>query len=874
MLFAACAACAACGDNDSDPSPPPPDPPAANVKPDFLKGEIQRESYDGSSDDLLTAGLGKTGLAGAAPAIADAANPTAAELRRQAIYNNYRALVDMTANGGYGTLYGPNVDATGAVGTGEGKIAGEEYLAYADDGTGKLNVTLMVQIPSAFDPQRPCIVSATSSGSRGVYGAISTAGEWGLKHGCAVAYTDKGTGNGGHDLATNTVAGKNGVRGGASALGTSSMFTAAGSDAERATYNTSFPNRWAYKHAHSQQNPEQDWGLNTIQAVRFAFYQLNEKYGPLDDDGVRRVTITRESTTVIASSVSNGGGAAIAAVEQDTENWIDGLAVAEPQVQLDAPAGVTIRRGATAVAAHSKKLFDYFTIANLYQPCAAHAAAAGSVGLAFVSLPIATNRCAALAAQGLITGATLEERSVDALAKLHAAGWEADSDPFQATHYALATLAVTYSYAAAYSRAGVRLQLRRGAGRGRAGAAGRRRGGSAVRHRQRRAADQRHQSPQQQLHWRHRPRRRIDHPGDRAGRLQRHRRGLPARVAHRQHGARGGAARRHRAGEAHRRSARQAGDHRPRPLRHADPGEPHLAPVLRAQPARRCQQQARLLRGDQRAALRCLPRQRRARRLRHAAGAAAPLLHPGDGSGLRQPDEQRAAAALAGGAHHAARRYPGRRSGDHRRQRAGDHRHAGGGQRDHLRRQRADDSGLEPRGPDGLAGGGGAVALEHRVFGLALSHYCVINRARIPDRFRSVARLCPRWDRALQLLQRAVANGVPPGLVLADQAYGSSKDFRKAIREMGLPDEEAVGAPSDAALAYRRWKTSRSRSRPERHFADSFATMRLAIARALARWLPRCPTCPRVPSTRHIPTNKCDAVVLPKADWQPPRIHR
>src|ERR1700723_3737346 len=32
----------------------------------------------------------------------------------------------------------------------------------------------------------------------------------------------------------------------------------------------------------------------------------------------------------------------------------------------------------------------------------------------------------------------------------------------------------------------------------------------------------------------------------------------------------------------------------------------------------------------------------------------------------------------------------------------------------------------------------------------------------------------------------------------------------------------------------------RTRSRPERHFADSFTTIRLAIARALALWLPRC----------------------------------
>ena len=35
----------------------------------------------------------------------------------------------------------------------------------------------------------------------------------------------------------------------------------------------------------------------------------------------------------------------------------------------------------------------------------------------------------------------------------------------------------------------------------------------------------------------------------------------------------------------------------------------------------------------------------------------------------------------------------------------------------------------------------------------------------------------------------------------------------------------------------------RTRSRPERHFADSFTTIRLAIARALALWLPRCPLC-------------------------------
>ena len=62
--------------------------------------------YDGVTNDLLTAGLGKTGLGSAvAPGFADALHPTAEELRRLAIYNNYRALIDPTAGGGYGTLY-------------------------------------------------------------------------------------------------------------------------------------------------------------------------------------------------------------------------------------------------------------------------------------------------------------------------------------------------------------------------------------------------------------------------------------------------------------------------------------------------------------------------------------------------------------------------------------------------------------------------------------------------------------------------------------------------------------------------------------------------------------------------------------------------
>ncbi|HEX9573023.1 MAG TPA: 3-hydroxybutyrate oligomer hydrolase family protein, partial [Myxococcales bacterium] len=137
-----------------------------NTRPAFVKGAIVTTAYDGTSDDLLTGGLGKSGLAFAAPApgFVNGASPTAAELRRLAIYQNYRALVDTTATGGYGVLYGPNIDTQGGNTLGEGKIAGDETLAFDDDGTGQVNATMMVQVPASFDVSNACIVTGISSG--------------------------------------------------------------------------------------------------------------------------------------------------------------------------------------------------------------------------------------------------------------------------------------------------------------------------------------------------------------------------------------------------------------------------------------------------------------------------------------------------------------------------------------------------------------------------------------------------------------------------------------------------------------------------------------------------------------------------------------
>jgi len=448
LALAAPAFLSACWDNNDD------EP--LNAKPSYI-GTLTTTTYDGNTDDLLTAGLGKDGLAAAAPGYANAAAPTAAELRKNVIYVNYRALVDMTANGGYGRFWGPNIDISGADTLGAGKIAGTETLAFADDGTGRQNVALMVQIPTAFDKANPCIVTATSSGSRGVYGAISAAGEWGLKRGCAVAYTDKGSGNGAHELGSNTVTLINGLTANASTAGKDSHFTAAIDDATRTAFNTTWPNRYAYKHAHSQQNPEKDWGKDTLEAVEFAFYVLNEQLGDRDGSNRAKQTFKADNTIVIASSVSNGGGAALAAAEQDTKNLIDGVVVGEPQAYVNLPSGVTVARGGTVVAAAGKPLYDYVTLANLLQPCAAWAgAAAGSPLQASVTLASAQARCSALVAGGYIAGATFADQATAALAALHAAGWEPESDLVHASHFGLsATQAVAVTYANAYSRASV-----------------------------------------------------------------------------------------------------------------------------------------------------------------------------------------------------------------------------------------------------------------------------------------------------------------------------------------------------------------------------------------------------------------------------------
>ena len=68
------------------------------------------------------------------------------------------------------------------------------------------------------------------------------------------------------------------------------------------------------------------------------------------------------------------------------------------------------------------------------------------------------------------------------------------------------------------------------------------------------------------------------------------------------------------------------------------------------------------------------------------------------------------------------------------------------------------------------------------------------HEARIPDEvgFKSKIEL------ALDMVKRAVADGVPKGVLLADSAYGTSLEFREQVRELGL--QYAVGVDPKTAV--------------------------------------------------------------------------
>ncbi len=337
----------------------------------------QRVTEHRHQDDLLTAGLGLAGLrAVLPPGFANVEQPTPAELRRRALWSNWRGIADLAPGGGYGEVYGSVAN-----------VPGREFSAFATVAGAQQPHRVLVQVPDGFDHAKRCIVVTASSGSRGIHGAIAVAGAWGLPKGCAVAYTDKGAGTDYFDLDAGQ-----GVR----ADGT--VDAAQDGHAARLAFAPSAPvgpagvRGIATKHAHSQDNPEADWGRHVRQAAEFALQALGQAFPdavPFRFDNIR----------VIAVGLSNGGGAVLRAAEDDN-GWLDAVVAGEPNLTVDG----------------ARPLFDVATEAALLMPCALP-------HLGLPPMPFAAARCAALAQAGLIHGDTLAAQQRSAYDTLRAGGW-------------------------------------------------------------------------------------------------------------------------------------------------------------------------------------------------------------------------------------------------------------------------------------------------------------------------------------------------------------------------------------------------------------------------------------------------------------------
>jgi hydroxybutyrate-dimer hydrolase len=423
----------------------------------IIRGSLKVTAYDGVTDDLLSAGLNFAGLVTTVPAVpapgfADPLNPTPAELRRRAIYGNYRGIVDTVAAGGMGFLWGPGAPGspTFPAPVTPGLIPGVEYKAYLrfHEWHGHVNnVPAAVQIPKHFDRRKPCIVLAAPSGSRSLYGGIAIA-EWALFKGCAVALPGKGTDTGFHllgaEAAAYAVNDLDGVAGPADALGHEAQFAVR--DSRRLDeYVAAKPYRVATKHAHSQLNPERLWGQFGLKGIEFAFWALNDHF---DRKGHRR--FDRKNTIVIAAGASNGGGMALRALEDDEKGLIDGLVVTEPNIGPEDGRFVIRFGDDPPFDPAGRSIYDSMTLMSVYAACAALSPTLAGTPLYNDASLGGKNRCASLKDKGLVSGADIPAQAASALAAIRAHGYASAQDWGIPSHENLGlwrSLQVTYANA-------------------------------------------------------------------------------------------------------------------------------------------------------------------------------------------------------------------------------------------------------------------------------------------------------------------------------------------------------------------------------------------------------------------------------------------
>lgn len=368
---------------------------------------VRHDIYDGVSDDLVTAGFGVPGVVTAKASYQDPSAPTYAELRRAVL------LRPPSVTNGFGRTFGPNIDPGNGQVIGDGGIAGDETLAYADDGSGQQMEGLLLQVPRNFDPARACIVATATPGSSNVWGDALRSGYWGLLHGCAVVWTDKGLGAGVYDIDT-----RQGVGIAGDMHAKNPRLSQVETDSLR-KFRAIHRNRLAYKWANSGWTQEAEWGHSVLRAVQFALWELGNRRWPSGG------TVRRDNTRIIATGFSNGGGAVLKAAEQDIGHLLDGVVAMSPQIMVPADARIKIEQNNDRHTAVSHTILDKLSFSNLYNACAA-LALPHSPGVS--SLKFGANRCASLAEAGMLSATTTATQAQEALDRIHEFGMQSEAD--------------------------------------------------------------------------------------------------------------------------------------------------------------------------------------------------------------------------------------------------------------------------------------------------------------------------------------------------------------------------------------------------------------------------------------------------------------
>ncbi len=318
-LIAAVLVLAACRPGDD------PGLPGETMEPAPSDPASWRVSEYRDDDDLLTAGLGLDGLMTSAPAPDDPDQPTADELRRMAIHNAWNSLSALSPAGGFGGLL---VDLE--------EVPGLELSAFRALPGHRHPARVVVQLPDAFAADQPCLVVIPASGSRSVHGGIPLAAPFIAEHGCAAVYTDKGAGTDFFDYSDGHGVALSGQR---SAIDEQDLGFEP-DDAQARLGATAA----GMAHAHSGDHPEAYWGHFVLDAVHFGLEVLNESL-----DG----QFDASNTRILAAGLSNGGGAVLRAAEVDEGGLLDGVIAVMPNITpQDVP-----------------HLYDYATLAAIYQPC-------------------------------------------------------------------------------------------------------------------------------------------------------------------------------------------------------------------------------------------------------------------------------------------------------------------------------------------------------------------------------------------------------------------------------------------------------------------------------------------------------------------------